>query len=52
MHKNSFPIATAVLHSSTFMDDFAAVAEDRNRVITVCYQLTSLMLKTSFPIGK
>ena len=52
MHKDSFPTAAALVDSSTFMDDFAAGAEDSNSVITIYYQLTSLMRKISFPMGK
>ena len=37
---------------STFMDDFAAGAEDDNGVITIYYQLRVLMRKFSFPMGK
>jgi len=37
---------------NTFMDDFAAGAEDDNGVITIYYQLTALMRKFSFPMGK
>jgi hypothetical protein len=52
MHKDSFPIAAALVDSSTFMDDFAAGAEDSNGVITIYYQLTALMPKISLPMGK
>jgi hypothetical protein len=34
------------------MDDFAAGAEDSNGLITIYYQLTSLTLKISLPMGK
>jgi hypothetical protein len=51
-HKDSFHMAAALVHSSTFVDDFAAGAEERNVVITIYYQLTALMLKISFPMGK
>ena len=34
MHKESFPVAAALIDSSTFMDDFAAGAEDSNSLIT------------------
>ena len=52
MHKDSFPTAAALVDRSTFMDDFAAGAEDENGVITIYYQLTALMRKFSFPLGK
>jgi hypothetical protein len=34
------------------MDDFVAGAEDNNGVIAIYYQLTALMRKYSFPMGK
>ena len=51
MH-DSFPTAAALVDTSTFMDDFAAGAEDSNGVITIYYQLTALMRKVSLPMGK
>jgi hypothetical protein len=52
MHKYSFPIAAVLVDRSTFMDDFVAGAEDDNGVIALYYQLTALMRKFSFPMGK
>ena len=52
MHNDSFPTAAALVDSCTFMDDFAAGAEDSNGVITIYYQLTALMRKISLPMGK
>ena len=52
MHKESFPVAAALIDSSTFMDDFEAGAEDSNGLITNYYQLTALMRKISLPMGK
>jgi len=40
MHKDNFPTAAALVDISTFIDDFAAGAQDRNSVITIYYQLT------------
>ena len=37
MHKESFPVAATLIDSSTFMDDFAAGAEDSNGLITIYY---------------
>jgi hypothetical protein len=37
---------------STYMDDFVAGAEDDSDVIAIYYQLTALMRKYSFPMGK
>jgi hypothetical protein len=51
MH-DGFPTAAGLVDSSTFMDDFAAGAEDSNGVITIYYQLTALMRKISIPMGK
>jgi hypothetical protein len=52
MHNDNFPTAAALVDRSTFMDHFAAGAEDDNDVITTYFQLTALMRKFSFPIGK
>ena len=52
MHKESFPVAAALIDSSTFMDDFAAGAEDSNGLITIYYQLTALTRKISLLMGK
>ena len=52
IHKDSFPTAAALVDRSTFMDDFVAGAEDDIGVITIYYQLTALMHKFSFPMGK
>jgi hypothetical protein len=52
MYKDSFPTAAALVDGSTYMDDFAAGAEDSNGVITIFYQLTELMRKISLPMGK
>ena len=52
MHKDCFPSAAALVNSSTFMDDFAAGAQDSNGAITICYQFTALMRKIILPMGK
>jgi len=52
MNRDNFPIAATLVDSSTFMDDFAAGAEDSNGVISIYYQLTALMRKNSLPMGK
>ena len=52
MHKDSFPTAAALVDSSTLVDNFAEGAEDSNSGFTIYYQLTALMKKISFPMGK
>jgi hypothetical protein len=52
IHKDSFPAAAALVDRSTFMDDVVAGAEDENGVTTIYYQLSALMRKFSFPMGK
>jgi hypothetical protein len=52
MHKDNFPTAAALVVSSKFVNDFAAVAEDSIGVITIYYQLSALMRKISFPMAK
>ena len=49
--KDSFPTAAALVERSTFMDDFVA-GEDNTGVTTIYYQLSALMRKFSFPMGK
>jgi hypothetical protein len=51
MHEDYFPTPTTLVDHSTFMDDFVAGAED-NDVIATYYQLSALMRKYSFPMGK
>jgi hypothetical protein len=51
-HEDDFPLASALVDRNTFMDDFAAGAEDDNDVISIYYQLTALMHQFSFPMGK
>jgi len=51
-HKDTFPTAATLVDRSTFMDDFVAGAEDYKGVIAIYYQLTALMRKYSFPMGK
>ena len=51
-HKDTFPTAATLVDRSTFMGDFVAGAEDDNGVIAIYYQLTALMRKYSFPMGK
>ena len=45
-------MAAALVDRSKFKDDFVAGAEDDKGVITIYYQLTALMRKFSFPVGK
>jgi hypothetical protein len=44
-------MAAALVDRNTFMDDFVAGAVD-DEVIAIYYQLTALMRKYSFPMGK
>ena len=51
-HKATFPTAAPLIGSNTFMDDFAAGAENDNDAITIYYELTALMKLVNFPLGK
>jgi len=51
-HTDTFPKAAMLVDRSTYMDDFVACAEDDSDVIAIYYQLTALMRKYSFPMGK
>jgi len=49
-HKDTFPTAVTLVDRSTF--DFVAGGEDDNGVIAIYYQITALMRKYIFPMGK
>jgi hypothetical protein len=51
-HKATFPIVAPLIDSNTFMDDFAAGAENDNGAITTYYELTALMKLINFPLAK
>jgi hypothetical protein len=51
-YEDDFPLASTLVDRNTFMDDFAAGAEDDNDVITIYYQLAALMRQFSFQMGK
>jgi hypothetical protein len=42
-HKASFPVAAHLIDKNTFMDDFAAGAEEKNGAITIYYEITAIM---------
>jgi hypothetical protein len=50
-HKATFPTAAPLVDSNTFMDDFAAGAENDNGAITIYYELTALMKLIKFPLA-
>ena len=52
MHKENLLTAAMLVDSSTLMYDFVAGAEDDNDVIAIYYQLTALMRKYIFLMGK
>jgi len=52
MYKAEFPTAAALVDSSTFMDDFAAGAENDDRVTSLCYELVNLMIQICLPMAK
>jgi hypothetical protein len=47
----TFPTASPLIDSNTFMDDFAAGAENYD-TITIYYELTALMKLINFPLAK
>ena len=51
-HKSTFPTAAPLVDSNTFMDDFAADAENDNDTITIYYELNALMKLINFPLEK
>ena len=52
MHEDNFSTAPTLVDRSIFMCDFLAGAEEDNGVIAIYYQLTALMRKYTFPMGK
>jgi hypothetical protein len=52
LYRAQYPTAAARLDESTFMDDFAASAEDDNHVITLYYELTELLKRMKLPLSK
>jgi hypothetical protein len=51
-HKQTFPHAASILVNSTYVDDFAAGAENEVQLITLYYELTFLMRKIRLFMGK
>ena len=51
-HKTTFPVAAPLVDNNTFMDDFAAGAENDNGAITIYYELTALMKLLNFALAK
>jgi len=52
MYKAEFPTAAALVDSSTFMDDFAAGAENDNCVTNLYYERIYLMNQIRLPMAK
>ena len=48
----TFTAAAPLIDKNTFMDDFAAGAEDENCVIKVYYELSSMMKLINLPLAK
>jgi hypothetical protein len=51
-HKARFPAAAPLIDKNTFMDDFAAGAEDENGAIEIYYELTAMMKLINLPLAK
>jgi hypothetical protein len=51
-HKKTFPHVASLLVNSTYVDDFAAGAENEVKVIALYYELTSLMRQIRLPMAK
>ena len=49
-HKGTFPMAVPL--NNTFMEDYAAGAENDNGAIAIYYELTTLMKLINFPLAK
>ena len=51
-HKAAFPTAAPLIDRNTFMDDFAAGAENENVAINLYYELNAMMKLISLPLAK
>ncbi|XP_023711286.1 uncharacterized protein LOC111866509 [Cryptotermes secundus] len=51
-YKQTFPHAASLMVNSTYVDDFAAGAENEVEVIALYYELTSLMRQIPLPMAK
>jgi len=51
-HKITFPTAAPLIDGNTYMDNFAAGAENDNDAIAIYYELTALMKLINFPLAK
>ena len=51
-HEVIFPMAAPLIDRNTFMDDFAAGAQDDNGVIALYYEISALMKLLNFPLSK
>ena len=52
MYKAEFPTAATLVDNSTFMDDFAAGAENDVRITSLYYELVNLMNQLRLPMAK
>jgi hypothetical protein len=48
----TFPTAAPLIDNNTFMDDFAAGAENYNDATTIYYELTALMKLINFSLAR
>ena len=51
-YKATFPAAAPLIDKNSFMDDFAAGAEDENGAITIYYELAAMMKLINLPLAK
>ena len=52
MYTAEFPTAAGLVDKSTIMDDFAAGAENHDRVTSLYYELVNLMNQIRLPMAK
>ena len=52
LYHERYPLASAVLDKSTYMDDFTASVEDDNNAISLYYELTALLRKIKLPLSQ
>jgi len=50
-HNIAFSTASPLIDSKTYMDDFAASAEDDNEAITIYYELTAIKKLINLPLA-
>lgn len=52
LHKHEYPMASALVDMSTFMDDFTTSVEDDGQALTLYHEITALFREINLPLSK